>query len=189
MPRLQRLCSTRFCQVAKLILAIGSLLTANALYAVSPTLIELEINDTPSLQLTTGEDYLLIIENANPHGTSFYFGEFAQGVLTQYLQGAASVSQDNIDVPANGKILWLFSPIKVGDFVYYAINGSSDQKGQKGKISVKLAEGANMPSPTQEPKVEAAVIPPSPETVSKDDSKEKLVVNEKRPWSRGGRRD
>ncbi len=168
--------------------------------AVSPTLIDLSVNDTPPLQLTTGEDYLIVINNDNPHGTSFYFGEFAQGVLTHYMQGAASVSQDNIDVPANAKVQWLFSPIKAGEYAYYAINGSSDQKGTKGKITVSLAEGANeTPS-----KAEASIMQPSAQ-VTKEQKTEKptqtsqsiatsadkntLVINQKIRWLKGGRRD
>jgi len=155
---------------------------------VSPTLIDLGVNETSALQLTTGVDYLLMINNDNPHGTSFYFGEFAQSVLTHYLQGAASVSQDNIDVPANAKVLWLLSPTKAGEYVYYAVNGSSDQKGDKGKITVKLAEGTNTATQAQvEPTTITAQT--SPNAKPGNAQKDTLVINEQRRWLKGGRRD
>lgn len=144
------------------------------------------MNETATLQLTTGVDYLIMINNDNPHGTSFYFGEFAQGVLTHYLQGAASVSQDSIDVPANAKVLWHLSPTKVGDYAYYAVNGSSDQKGDKGKISVKLAEGTSAAPQAQ---VEPTTVTAEAQQTSATSEKETLVINEQRRWLKGGRRD
>ncbi len=149
-------------------------------YAISPTLVDLGVNDTKILHFTTGVDYLLLIDNDNPHGTSFYFGEFAKNVLTHYLQGAANVSQDSLTVPSNAKVLWLFSPTQAGEFEYYAVNGSSDQKGDKGKIKIKLAESTQPQDKqaqgetqhTVEAKVESAA-----------------QVEPKQRWLKGGRRD
>lgn len=175
--------------------------------AVSPTLIDLSVNDTPPLQLTTGEDYLIVINNDNPHGTSFYFGNFAQGVLTHYLQGAASVSQDSVDVPANAKVQWLFSPTKAGEYAYYAVNnGGSEQKGNKGKITVTLAEGVHQaPSevemPLAQPEVRSEVnseaksevksvkVSKKSDLTAKSLDKNTLVINERVCKLRGGRRD
>jgi hypothetical protein len=198
----------KFCQAAKLILASFIILIASTkVLAVSPTLIDLGVNDTPPLQLTTGVDYLIVINNDNPHGASFYFGEFAQGVLTHYLQGAASVSQDSVDVPANAKVQWLLSPIKAGEYAYYAVNnGGSEQKGDKGKITVTLAEGVNQaPSAkveeTLQPEVRSEVKSESKSEVkqikvskksdltAKSLDKNTLVINERTHRLRGGRRD
>uniref|UniRef100_A0A0Q9YYB0 Proteinase inhibitor I42 chagasin domain-containing protein n=2 Tax=Candidatus Berkiella aquae TaxID=295108 RepID=A0A0Q9YYB0_9GAMM len=149
---------------------------ANQANAVNPSLIDLRVNDTTELRFTTGVDYLLVIDNDNPHGTSWYFGEFAQSILTQYLQGAANVTQDSLTVPSNAKVLWLFSPHQPGEFDYYAINGSSSQKGARGKIIITLAESAvteNLPAEEQ-PTNDQEKTPP---------------VIEKRRLLKGGRRD
>lgn len=191
MPPLLLRWRIKFCQAAKLILGVSAMvLTVGHVHAVSPTLIDLAVNDTPPLQLTTGVDYLIVLTNDNPHGTSFYFGEFAQGVLTHYMQGAASVTQESVDIPANAKVQWLFSPIKAGEYNYYAINGSSDQKGDKGKITVKLAEGANA-LPVEKTEVSVVEDPKATKQAKKteSDNKETLVINETRRWLKGGRRD
>lgn len=167
--------------VGKIVITIGVMFSTVApVIALSPTLVDLGVNDTKVLNFTTGVNYLLVLDNDNPHGTSFYFGEFAQSVLTQYLQGAANVSQDSLTVPSNAKVLWLFSPTQAGEFEYYAVNGSSDQKGDKGKIKIKLAESTQPQDKqaqgetqhTVEAKVESAA-----------------QVEPKRRWLKGGRRD
>ncbi|MGE3318860.1 MAG: hypothetical protein AB7I18_06150 [Candidatus Berkiella sp.] len=178
-------CFTKYYQVVKPLLAAIGLLTMNQqALAVHPSLVDLGVNETKAIEFTTGIEYLFILHNENSHSTRFYFGDFAQSVFTRSMQGAAGVSHDSIDVPANGKVLWLFSPGKEGEYTYYAVNGSSDQKGARGKMIVKLAEGTlEQPQPpVQETE--------NTNTEKAQKNKENLATaNEKRRWLKGGRRD
>lgn len=175
-------CVTKFMRAVKqlLIVFILTLSAATSVNAINPTLVDLGVNDTKALHFTTGVDYLLVLDNDNPHGTSFYFGEFAKNVLTHYLQGAANVSHESVTVPSNAKVLWLFSPTQAGDFEYYAVNGSSEQKGEKGKITIKLAE-------TTQPQDKQSQLDTTEQVVAKVEP----AMNEepKRRWLKGGRRD
>ncbi len=171
-------------------IAVMTLLMASSLHAVSPTLIALGVNETPKLELTTGVDYLIMINNENPHGTNFYFGEFAQNVFTHYLQGSSSVTQDSIAVPSHAKVLWLFSPTKAGEYDYYAIDGSNDQKGQKGKIVVKQAESTFPENPDPlEILSDAESVQNGLTVTAPEEEKPASEEQPKRRWLRGGRRD
>lgn len=164
---------------------------AAEVHALSPDLIDLRVNDSKPLEFTTGVEYLLVLHNENQHGTSFYFGEFAQSVFTHYLQGSASVTQESIAVPSNGKVLWLFSPTKAGEYDYYAIDGSNDQKGPKSKIVVKLAESTfpENPDPLEVLSDAEDVQKGLTVTASEEEKPTSSEVEPKRRWLRGGRRD
>jgi len=170
---------------------VGLLAFCQQALAIHPSLVDLGVNETKALELTTGVEYLLILRNENPHSTRFYFGDFAQSVFTRSMQGAAGVAQDSVDVPANGKVLWLFSPDKEGEYTYYAVNGSSDQKGARGKMIVKLAEGTNDVTQAAQAPVENSATNTSEKTEKSQISEkdEKLAVKEQHRWLKGGRRD
>lgn len=178
-------CYTKYCQAVRLLLAGVCLLAfCQQALAIHPSLVDLGVNETKALELTTGVEYLLVLRNENPHSTRFYFGDFAQSVFTRSMQGAAGVAQDSVDVPANGKVLWLFSPDKEGEYTYYAVNGSSDQKGARGKLIVKLAEGANDPMATPKPNEVTAQA----EVNQPEKGVDNATVLSRR-WLKGGRRD
>lgn len=189
MPHSWSHCFSKYTRVLKQVIGgIALFAVCQQSMAIHPSLVDLGVNETKVLEFTTGNEYLFVIHNENAHSTRFYFGDFAQSVFTRSMQGAAGVAQDSVDVPANGKVLWLFSPGKEGEYSYYAVNGSSEQKGARGKMIVKLAESTNEVTQAAQTPVENSASKTS-EKSENSEKDEKLAVTEQRRWLKGGRRD
>jgi multicopper oxidase len=114
----------------------------------SPILIDLAVSgtqDNPSftpnqLQFKEGQEYLLVVTNEQSYGVTFHYNKFGQSLLTHYLQGTSSVTQDSMMLLPHSKIFWHFVPLKKGEYVFHAANASLNQKGADGKIVIEAQE-------------------------------------------------
>ena len=103
-----------------------------------------------SLNLYVGTPYLFIIENLFENNINFIYEKFGQVVYTHYLQGVPGVSQNSMNIPAESKVTWLLEANQPGEFLVYAMNMSSGQKGPASKLIIKpLHQAQNVGLPQQ----------------------------------------
>lgn len=120
----------------------------SSLVAAIPSLVDVAVVNTPSgfglvpsaLEFAQHQEYLLVLSNDNPESLTFHFSQFGQKIMTHYLQGTPSVSQESVDLPAKSKVLWQFSTLESGEFDYYISYPSQNIKGVISKMIIHPIE-------------------------------------------------
>lgn len=99
--------------------------------------IQLSIND---LQLEVNEEYLFVVDNKFTQTFSFNFEKFGQHVLTRYLQGSSSVTQESFNLLPQRKVTWHFTVVEPGSFSLSVVDPTTMRQSNKVKLTIPVKE-------------------------------------------------
>lgn len=91
----------------------------------------------PVLEFMLHKEYVLTIKNPHPISWGYHVGDFGHHVMTRYLGGVPSVTQESMSILPNGTLTWHFVTAQSGKFSFFIANPGSGVKSETHEVVIR----------------------------------------------------